>query len=447
VCIEGKGCVKKPEPVCCKAMTAQCLSCAAGVSVIDYCRKNPGTNGCPIIEPMCALIRCKAGTVCIEGKGCVKKPPVCCRAMTAQCLSCSAGVSIDEYCKENPRTAGCKTAATPPRPCPMMAMLRCPGDAPPVCGEPTVLFPGCTLPSCKCPVRPVPGGKCAKGTPDYTSTIEHCGKPFTDMMCKCTEGLWMCAALQPPQPCSTTPPTPRNECQRAQRGSKCRTCKGSNACTCQDDQATLGHELTCMAAKKPEPVCCEAMNAQCLSCSAGVSIEEYCKANPGTNGCPSIEPGCALMRCEAGTVCIEGKGCVKKPEPVCCKAMTAQCLSCAAGVSIDEYCRKSPGTAGCKADHPVTTAPPVKPLADKKPAYCAKRLTDAKATAKLCKRSNFQKNCQASCSTKPSPTPPPTCADKKPNVCIKRLSNDKATARLCKRANFQENCQASCSLC
>jgi len=267
----------------------------------------------------------------------------------------------------------------------VMDMLRCPGDAPPVCGEPTVLFPGCTLPSCKCPVRPVPGGKCAKGTPDYTSTVEHCGKPFTDMECTCAEGLWMCAAFQPPQPCSTTPPTPRNECQRAQSGAKCRTCKGSNACTCQDDQATLGHELTCMAAKKPEPVCCKAMNAQCLSCSAGVSI--------------------------------------------------------------DEYCRKSPGTAGCKADHPVTTAPPVKPLADKKPAYCAKRLTDAKATAKLCKRSNFQKNCQASCSAKPLPTPPPTCADKKPAYCAKRLSNTQATAKLCKRSNFQKNCQASCSLC
>jgi len=155
-CVEGKGCVLDAPRICCKAMNAQCLSCSAGVSVIDYCRKNPRTAGCPIIEPMCALIRCEAGTVCIEGKGCVKKPepPVCCKAMTAQCLSCAAGVSIDEYCKENPRTAGCKTTTTPPRPCPVMDMLVCPNNVAPVCGEPTVLFPGCTLPSCKCPVSP-----------------------------------------------------------------------------------------------------------------------------------------------------------------------------------------------------------------------------------------------------------------------------------------------------
>jgi len=293
-CVEGKGCVKDAPRICCKAVNAQCLSCSAGVSVIDYCRKNPRTAGCPIIEPMgcaqypkwqsplaiasckgqtckvagttaekmqcpqvkcakpecenpkfdapvfkfgsdgvccrtnhcahtcletktttkpattincatrdvwdnwdgkkrsyccndktflgqhkekfcckwglakcdtstttakpgmCALIRCEAGTVCIEGKGCVKKPepPVCCKAMTAQCLSCAAGVSVDEYCKENPHTAGCKTITTPPRPCPVMGMLVCPNNVAPVCGEPTVLFPGCTLPSCKCPVSP-----------------------------------------------------------------------------------------------------------------------------------------------------------------------------------------------------------------------------------------------------------------------------------------------------
>jgi hypothetical protein len=28
-------------------------------------------------------------------------------AMTASCLSCSAGVSVAEYCKANPNTVGC----------------------------------------------------------------------------------------------------------------------------------------------------------------------------------------------------------------------------------------------------------------------------------------------------------------------------------------------------
>ena len=39
----------------------------------------------------------------------------------------------------------------------------------------------------------------------------------------------------------------------------------------------------------PEPkVCCKAMTAQCLACFAGQSVEEYCQANPSTSGCPGI---------------------------------------------------------------------------------------------------------------------------------------------------------------
>ena len=33
--------------------------------------------------------------------------------------------------------------------------------------------------------------------------------------------------------------------------------------------------------------------------------------------------------------------------PVCCKALTAQCLACAARQTVDEYCRASPDTVGC----------------------------------------------------------------------------------------------------
>ena len=32
----------------------------------------------------------------------------CCRAMTAQCLACKSGVSVEEYCKKRRWTAGCK---------------------------------------------------------------------------------------------------------------------------------------------------------------------------------------------------------------------------------------------------------------------------------------------------------------------------------------------------
>jgi len=33
-------------------------------------------------------------------------------------------------------------------------------------------------------------------------------------------------------------------------------------------------------------ICCEAMTAECLSCSADSTVEEFCSANPKTSGCP-----------------------------------------------------------------------------------------------------------------------------------------------------------------
>jgi hypothetical protein len=38
----------------------------------------------------------------------VSELKICCRAMTANCLACAAGLTIKEYCDENPTTAGCK---------------------------------------------------------------------------------------------------------------------------------------------------------------------------------------------------------------------------------------------------------------------------------------------------------------------------------------------------
>ena len=33
--------------------------------------------------------------------------PTCCRANSAECLSCQFGQTIEEYCQNNPRTVGC----------------------------------------------------------------------------------------------------------------------------------------------------------------------------------------------------------------------------------------------------------------------------------------------------------------------------------------------------
>ena len=80
-----------PDPICCMAMTASCLACSAGQTVQEYCRLHPETQGCPL-------------------------PPeerLCCRAMTADCLSCNLDISIEEYCRLRPDTVGCPLLGCP----------------------------------------------------------------------------------------------------------------------------------------------------------------------------------------------------------------------------------------------------------------------------------------------------------------------------------------------
>merc|ERR1719506_2905268 len=68
---------------CCSAFTAECESCAAGFSEEEYCKRNPYTSGC-------------------------EKYRNCCHAYNAKCQSCAAGLSEEEYCKRNPYTSGCE---------------------------------------------------------------------------------------------------------------------------------------------------------------------------------------------------------------------------------------------------------------------------------------------------------------------------------------------------
>jgi len=78
------------------------------------------------------------------------------------------------------------------------------------------------------------------------------------------------------------------------------------------------------------PICCDAMTASCLACSRGQTVEEYCKDNADTAGCDMPAP-------------VEAT-----PGPrYCCKAMTASCLACSRGQTVAVYCRDHPDTAGC----------------------------------------------------------------------------------------------------
>ena len=58
---------------------------------------------------------------------------------------------------------------------------------------------------------------------------------------------------------------------------------------------------------------------------------------------------CDTIRCSNGTYCNNGN-CIKKKNSskICCKAMTASCLSCQENISIKEYCKKYPNVIGCE---------------------------------------------------------------------------------------------------
>jgi len=72
--------------------------------------------------------------------------------------------------------------------------------------------------------------------------------------------------------------------------------------------------------------CCRANNIKCLSCAEGISEEEYCKKNPSFGGCEKYRN--------------------------CCQAVEAKCEACKQGISEEEFCRKNPqnflGTPGCE---------------------------------------------------------------------------------------------------
>mgnify|MGYP001292143314 CR=1 FL=1 len=65
-------------PACCKALTKECLSCAAGLVVRDFCERHGGEYGCPVNKTKVPAIPShKATTIPIRQKykhlGCIEK--------------------------------------------------------------------------------------------------------------------------------------------------------------------------------------------------------------------------------------------------------------------------------------------------------------------------------------------------------------------------------------
>lgn len=100
--------------------------------------------------------------MCFKKEAAKKTPRVCCKAMTASCRACAAGLSVEEYCKRNKGAHGCVEKPKPidikkpkPMPCPM-----------PRCAIP-MMKPGCKMESSN--------EKNSRGCPRYP-----CGKVVCD---------------------------------------------------------------------------------------------------------------------------------------------------------------------------------------------------------------------------------------------------------------------------
>merc|ERR1711871_1240923 len=85
-----------PE-VCCKANTAKCKACSAGISIEAFCKdtKSKHIEGCKKEDE--------------EQEESSPLPEVCCKANTAKCKACSAGISIEAFCNDskNVHVDGC----------------------------------------------------------------------------------------------------------------------------------------------------------------------------------------------------------------------------------------------------------------------------------------------------------------------------------------------------
>ena len=89
-------------------------------------------------------------------------------------------------------------------------------------------------------------------------------------------------------------------------------------CKCQNGQLICTEEA-CIDDFQCQNKCCRAITAECLACSLNLSIEDYCKKHPFTAGC----------------------------EKTCCTATIATCESCRLQQTIHEFCIQWPSYPGC----------------------------------------------------------------------------------------------------
>jgi len=119
-------------PICCEAWTADCLACAASMTVEAFCADdaNARISGCYSVTTAEPVVCCQAFTadcmacaasMTVEAfcandanariSGCYSvttaEPVVCCQAFAADCMACAASMTVEAFCASTPATPGC----------------------------------------------------------------------------------------------------------------------------------------------------------------------------------------------------------------------------------------------------------------------------------------------------------------------------------------------------
>jgi len=101
------------KPRCCRADTAQCFACVAGITKEEFCESRYRSAHKGREYPGCkGVLKTEVELSALD-----TLRTGCCSGLTVNCLACSAGMTEERYCAENLHFPGCPTEVEPPRGC------------------------------------------------------------------------------------------------------------------------------------------------------------------------------------------------------------------------------------------------------------------------------------------------------------------------------------------